>query len=89
MKLRSNSHGERILEWNHLRNFALLEFESYKLLSVAPSHGINEDVVEDDESNHFLVNLIASPIIFSDSNVDVNDGELVISDDFAPLELGH
>ncbi|KAL0911452.1 hypothetical protein M5K25_019595 [Dendrobium thyrsiflorum] len=55
---------------------------------MAPSCGISEGVVEAFEPNPCLVNLVASPNISPDSNVDVCDDEVTVFDDSVPLDPG-
>ncbi|KAH0469643.1 hypothetical protein IEQ34_001201 [Dendrobium chrysotoxum] len=54
----------------------------------APSCGINKDVVDICELNPCLLNLVTSPIVSPDSNVDISYGEIEFSDDSVPLDLG-
>ncbi|KAI0496117.1 hypothetical protein KFK09_022424 [Dendrobium nobile] len=64
-----------------------LACSSLDALSLTHSCGINEGLVEALEPNNCLVNLVASPIVNSISDVEVSDGETVNSDDLAHLDL--
>ncbi|PKU73137.1 hypothetical protein MA16_Dca016204 [Dendrobium catenatum] len=48
---------------------------------MVPDCGLNEEVDEVNELNHCLANLVASPVIYPTSNVDVSDNEPTLFDD--------